>query len=157
MDRQVCESGPVNFCRVQSDYSDCRHSPTTHSTQHTAHSTQHTAHSLQHTAHSTQHTAHSTQHTTVPRHVLTFQRSQHQRLSVLWDTFGDCDNYAVLPGHTGAIFDLCWSKDGGSVAPFAGSCVVCCVLCAACCVLYEERSACTMFLLLFTVSFTIWL
>jgi len=31
---------------------------------------------------------------------------------VLWNTYGDCDNIAVLKGHTGAIMDLHFSTDG---------------------------------------------
>lgn len=30
---------------------------------------------------------------------------------VLWRTYGDCENYAVLNGHRGAVLDLNWSRD----------------------------------------------
>eukprot|EP00041_Stephanoeca_diplocostata_P010114 m.160517 g.160517 ORF g.160517 m.160517 type:complete len:345 (-) comp18028_c0_seq2:1067-2101(-) len=30
----------------------------------------------------------------------------------LWNTFGDCENYAAMIGHGGAIIDLHWSADG---------------------------------------------
>ena len=35
--------------------------------------------------------------------------SLHQ---VLWNTYGDCENYAMLTGHTNAILELQWSADG---------------------------------------------
>ena len=35
---------------------------------------------------------------------------------VLWNTYGDCDNIAVMKGHTGAIMDLHFSTDGGLVS-----------------------------------------
>lgn len=31
--------------------------------------------------------------------------------SVLWRTYGPCDNYGILSGHKGAILDLHWSRD----------------------------------------------
>lgn len=31
-------------------------------------------------------------------------------LPVLWQTFGECENYAALQGHTGAIFDVSWNS-----------------------------------------------
>lgn len=31
--------------------------------------------------------------------------------SVLWRTYGDCENYGLLTGHRGAILDLQWSRD----------------------------------------------
>lgn len=31
--------------------------------------------------------------------------------SVLWRTYGQCDNYGILSGHKGAILDLHWSRD----------------------------------------------
>lgn len=30
---------------------------------------------------------------------------------MLWRTYGDCENYGLLNGHTGAILDLQWSRD----------------------------------------------
>lgn len=33
------------------------------------------------------------------------------RSTVLWRTYGDCENYGVLNGHKGAILDLQWSRD----------------------------------------------
>jgi len=35
---------------------------------------------------------------------------------VLWNTFGDSDNIAVMKGHSGAIMDLHFSTDGGLVS-----------------------------------------
>lgn len=32
-------------------------------------------------------------------------------VTVLWRTYGDCENYGVLTGHRGAILDLQWSRD----------------------------------------------
>ena len=32
--------------------------------------------------------------------------------SVLWNVYGDCENYAVMKGHTGAIMELHFSADG---------------------------------------------
>ncbi|KAL9029443.1 MAG: hypothetical protein Q9196_002318 [Gyalolechia fulgens] len=32
-------------------------------------------------------------------------------LTVLWRTYGQCDNFGVLTGHRGAILDLQWSRD----------------------------------------------
>jgi len=34
---------------------------------------------------------------------------------VLWRTYGECENYAVLSGHKGAILDLNWSRDSRTV------------------------------------------
>ena len=31
--------------------------------------------------------------------------------TVLWRTYGDCENYGILNGHRGAILDLQWSRD----------------------------------------------
>ena len=31
---------------------------------------------------------------------------------VLWNVYGDCENYAVMKGHTGAIMELHFSADG---------------------------------------------
>lgn len=33
------------------------------------------------------------------------------RRTVLWRTYGDCENYGVLNGHKGAVLDLQWSRD----------------------------------------------
>ncbi|MCJ1476357.1 hypothetical protein MMC13_005023 [Lambiella insularis] len=32
-------------------------------------------------------------------------------LTVLWRTYGQCDNYGILTGHKGAVLDLHWSRD----------------------------------------------
>lgn len=34
---------------------------------------------------------------------------------VFWNTYGECENFAVLSGHTGAIMDLQFSTDGDIV------------------------------------------
>ena len=31
---------------------------------------------------------------------------------VLWKVYGECDNFAAIPAHNGAILDLAWSADG---------------------------------------------
>jgi Prp8 binding protein len=31
--------------------------------------------------------------------------------TVLWRTYGDCENYGMLTGHKGAVLDLQWSRD----------------------------------------------
>ncbi len=31
---------------------------------------------------------------------------------VLWNVYGDCENYAVMKGHTGAIMEIQYSTDG---------------------------------------------
>ncbi|KAF9281971.1 hypothetical protein BGZ68_006296 [Mortierella alpina] len=33
----------------------------------------------------------------------------------LWNTYGECDNYGVIKGHTGAILELHWSRDGSMI------------------------------------------
>ena len=35
---------------------------------------------------------------------------------VLWNTYGECENMAVMKGHTGAVMDLHFSTDGRLVA-----------------------------------------
>lgn len=36
----------------------------------------------------------------------------HTHTTVLWNVYGDCENYAVMKGHTGAIMELHYSADG---------------------------------------------
>jgi WD40 repeat protein len=31
--------------------------------------------------------------------------------TVLWKTYGQCENYGILTGHKGAVLDLHWSRD----------------------------------------------
>ena len=45
--------------------------------------------------------------------------------TVLWNTYGDCDNYAVLAGHNNAIMEVQWSADGTYVAVPAPPIVLC--------------------------------
>lgn len=33
-------------------------------------------------------------------------------LPVLWNVYGDCDNYATLKGHSGAVMELHYNTDG---------------------------------------------
>ncbi|EEY18198.1 WD repeat-containing protein [Verticillium alfalfae VaMs.102] len=33
------------------------------------------------------------------------------RSILLWRTYGDCENYGILKGHSGAVLDLQWSRD----------------------------------------------
>ena len=40
------------------------------------------------------------------------------RHAVLWNVYGECENYAVMQGHTGAILDIAYSADGGWGQPF---------------------------------------
>lgn len=35
--------------------------------------------------------------------------------AVLWNVYGECENYAVMKGHTGAIMELHYSADGRCV------------------------------------------
>lgn len=45
-----------------------------------------------------------------------FPYSLHLRLPsfspVLWNVYGDCDNYATLKGHSGAVMELHYNTDG---------------------------------------------
>lgn len=34
---------------------------------------------------------------------------------VLWNTYGDCENYGIMEGHKGAVLDLQWSRDSRMV------------------------------------------
>lgn len=34
---------------------------------------------------------------------------------VLWNTYGDCENYGIMEGHKGAVLDLQWSRDSRAV------------------------------------------
>ncbi|KAK8806978.1 hypothetical protein WA158_003737 [Blastocystis sp. Blastoise] len=34
---------------------------------------------------------------------------------LLWDVYGDCQNFGVLEGHKNAISEVCWSSDGMSL------------------------------------------
>ncbi|XP_042300095.1 U5 small nuclear ribonucleoprotein 40 kDa protein-like, partial [Sceloporus undulatus] len=34
------------------------------------------------------------------------------RLILLWNVYGDCDNYATLKGHSGAVMELHYNTDG---------------------------------------------
>ena len=43
-------------------------------------------------------------------------------VSVLWNTYGECENFAVLKGHTGAIMQIAFSTDGTSVISRIISC-----------------------------------
>lgn len=31
---------------------------------------------------------------------------------VLWNVYGDCDNFATLKGHSGAVMELHYNTDG---------------------------------------------
>ncbi|CAM9626755.1 U5 small nuclear ribonucleoprotein 40 kDa protein [Lampetra fluviatilis] len=37
------------------------------------------------------------------------------RTILMWNVYGDCDNYAHLKGHTGAILDIHYSTDGSTI------------------------------------------
>ena len=34
---------------------------------------------------------------------------------LLWNTFGESDNFALLRGHKNAVLELAWSPDGGAL------------------------------------------
>ena len=34
---------------------------------------------------------------------------------VLWNVYGECENFGVLSGHTGAVMDLQFSTDGDTI------------------------------------------
>jgi Prp8 binding protein len=36
----------------------------------------------------------------------------HDRIILLWKVYGECDNFATFKGHTGAVLELAWSRDG---------------------------------------------
>jgi Prp8 binding protein len=36
----------------------------------------------------------------------------YDRKILLWGTYGECENWAVLTGHGGSIMDLQFNKDG---------------------------------------------
>jgi len=38
--------------------------------------------------------------------------SGFDRQIFLWNTYGECDNFAVMSGHAGAVMELCFSTDG---------------------------------------------
>ncbi|XP_028675055.1 U5 small nuclear ribonucleoprotein 40 kDa protein [Erpetoichthys calabaricus] len=42
----------------------------------------------------------------------TLASSGFDRLILLWNVYGDCDNYATLKGHSGAIMELHYNTDG---------------------------------------------
>jgi len=36
-------------------------------------------------------------------------------LVLVWNVYGDCQNWLVLKGHTGAVLELCWNRDGDQI------------------------------------------
>ena len=46
------------------------------------------------------------------QHVMT---GSHDRLMLLWNTFGECENTLTLRGHRNAILELHWASDGEAV------------------------------------------
>ncbi|ERE85392.1 U5 small nuclear ribonucleoprotein [Cricetulus griseus] len=42
----------------------------------------------------------------------TLASSGFDRLILLWNVYGDCDNYATLKGHSGAVMELHYNTDG---------------------------------------------
>ena len=34
------------------------------------------------------------------------------RRLVLWNVYGECENFMTLKGHSGPILELCWNADG---------------------------------------------
>ena len=48
----------------------------------------------------------------LPKHSLTkVKKDTNTVRTVLWHTYGQCENYGVLTGHKAAILDLHWSRD----------------------------------------------
>ena len=47
---------------------------------------------------------------------------------VLWNTYGECENYAVLKGHTGAVLEVQWNYDGRCVCGLCVCVWVCLVM-----------------------------
>ena len=47
----------------------------------------------------------------VSSQALAYPPLSSNKLSVLWRTYGQCENYGILSGHKGAIMDLHWSRD----------------------------------------------
>ena len=41
-----------------------------------------------------------------------FLKSYFASFSDLWNVYGECENFAVLKGHTGAVMELHFSLDG---------------------------------------------
>jgi Prp8 binding protein len=37
------------------------------------------------------------------------------RSILLWNTYGDCENYGIIEGHKGAVLDLQWSRDSRTI------------------------------------------
>lgn len=35
--------------------------------------------------------------------------------AVMWNVYGDCDNFATLKGHSGAVMELHYNTDGRSL------------------------------------------
>ena len=44
------------------------------------------------------------------------------RTILLWNTYGDCENYGVIEGHKGAVLDLQWSRDSRMVYSASADC-----------------------------------
>lgn len=44
--------------------------------------------------------------------VLTFLLYCFSYASVMWNVYGDCENYATLKGHSGAVMELHYNTDG---------------------------------------------
>lgn len=34
---------------------------------------------------------------------------------LLWNTYGECENFAAMKGHTSAVLDICWTRDSDQV------------------------------------------
>lgn len=47
-------------------------------------------------------------------------------IAVLWNVYGDCDNYATLKGHSGAVMELHYNTDGRLVRQKIFHCFDCC-------------------------------
>ena len=48
-------------------------------------------------------------------------KTEFYSISVLWNVYGDCENYGMMSGHTGAILELHFSRDGRCRVYFRGA------------------------------------
>jgi Prp8 binding protein len=44
-----------------------------------------------------------------------FASGSHDKSILLWNTYGNNENWGVLNGHTGAVLDLAWQRDGSRI------------------------------------------
>ncbi|SAM09551.1 hypothetical protein [Absidia glauca] len=49
----------------------------------------------------------------------------YDRRILLWNTYGDCENYGVLKGHTNAVMEVHWSRDASQLYSCSADKTVC--------------------------------